>query len=419
MLALVDCNSFYASCERVFDPSLAKKPVVVLSNNDGCIVARSDEAKRLGIKMGEPAFKIASFLKKSQVAVFSSNYTLYGDMSRRVMATLTQFTPELEIYSIDEAFLNLKGIPEDLTSYGQRIKAKVYKDTGMPVSVGIAPTKALAKIANRQAKKKPANRGVLVLDNQEKIKRALQTTLVEEVWGIGRQYGKMLRSRNIQTAWDFVNQPASWVKKKMTIVGWRLQKELAGEAHLELELEEKAKKTICTSRSFGNMLTDYAPLREAVANYANACALKLRRQRTCAGEIMVFINTNTFNPKDAQYAKNALLKLPMATNDSIELVKYALTLLRMIYRPGYRYKKAGVIVSAIVPADEVQVSLFDDIDRAGHKQLMATMDSINDRFGDNTVKLAALGNGKEWRLRQERLSPLYTTRWSDIIKVKV
>ena len=419
MFALVDCNNFYASCERVFRPDLNGKPIVVLSNNDGCIIARSNEAKALGIKMGEPAFKIEAFLEKNAVTVFSSNYALYGDLSYRVMSTLERFTPEIEIYSIDEAFLNLAGILNDLTEYGRLIRETILKNTGMPVSIGIGPTKVLAKAANRCAKKRPENNGVLVLDQKDKIETVLRTFEVGDIWGVGKQHSSLLQSINVKTAWDFIQLNDKWVQKKMTIVGLRIKKELEGISCLGMELIFEAKKAICTSRSFGEFQTDIEPIKEAVATYASQCALKLRKQKTCAKMLMVFIHTNGFNTTDPQYAQNFVYKLPVATNSSIELIKYSLAILELIFQPGYRYKKAGIMVTDIVPEDQVQCSLFDAIDREKHTAIMQAMDKINSRFGHNVVKIVTLGSGGRWKLRQERLSPCYTTRWEDIIQVKV
>ncbi|HHZ20521.1 MAG TPA: Y-family DNA polymerase [Firmicutes bacterium] len=418
MFALVDCNNFYVSCERVFNPALNGQPVVVLSNNDGCIVSRSNEAKALGIKMGQPAFAIADFLAKNKVHVFSSNYVLYGDMSHRVMTTLAEFTPELEIYSIDEAFLNLTGITHDLASYGRQIRQTVLKNTGIQVSIGIAGTKVLAKVANHLAKRVPGYDGVLVLDSPDKIRAALEQTEIEEVWGIGRQYAALLKGIGVKTAWDFGQLTDSWVKKKMSVVGLRIKKELAGISCLELELEPVAKKAICTSRSFGRSQTELAQLREAVATFASQCAYKLRKQRTCAGAIMVFIHTNGYNKNEPQYAQNFSCRLPTATNSSITLIKYALSGLSAIYKEGYKYKKAGVMVLDIVPEDRVQGSLFDCTDYGKHAGIMKVMDEINGKYGRNTVKFAVQGSGVRWKLRQEKLSPSYTTRWEDIIKVR-
>ena len=418
MFALVDCNNFYVSCERVFNPALNGKPVIVLSNNDGCVIARSDEAKQLGVKMGEPAFRIIGFLRKNNVAVFSSNYQLYGDMSGRVMNTLGDFAPELEVYSIDEAFLNLAGLNLPLDAYGREIRETVLHRIGIPVSVGIGPTKVLAKTANHYAKKNPANGGILVLDTLEKIEECLKLFEVDEVWGIGRQYADLLKKHCVNTAWDLRRMPDAWVRKRLTVVGLRVKKELEGISCLPMELITPAKKAICTSRSFGELQTELEPLKEAVATFASKCAYKLRKGKLCARALMVFIHTDGFNPGEPQYARNFVYTLPVATNSSLELIKYALFALRFIYEKGYRYKKAGVIVTAIVPANRVQGSLFDEMDREKHAGVMKVMDRINAKYGQGTLKTAVQGSGERWKLRQEKLSPCYTTRWSDIITVK-
>lgn len=419
MFALVDCNNFYVSCERVFNPDLIGRPVVVLSNNDGCVVARSPEAKALGIKMGEPAFKLETLFRQYRVAVCSSNYQLYGDMSQRVMNTLSQFAPELEVYSIDEAFLNLGGIPVDLESWGRQIRTTVRKHTGIPVSVGVGPTKVLAKIANHYAKKVPENNGVFLLDSREKIEELLAQLEIGEIWGIGRKHAALLNRYGIQTAAEFIRMPDSWVRKHLTIVGLRLKEELQGISCLPLELLSPSKKAICTSRSFGEFQTQLEPLQEAVATFAAKCGYKLRKQKACAGVLMVFLQTNTFNSDEPQYTPNSTITLPVATHSDLELIQYALTALQTIYRPGYRYKKAGVIVSAIVPEEQVQGSLFDTVDRSKHRVLMQTLDQINTRYGLATVKPAVQGGDSGWKLRREKLSPCYTTRWSDIITVRV
>lgn len=419
MFALVDCNNFYVSCERVFRPDLQGRPVVVLSNNDGCIIARSNEAKQLGIKMGEPAFKIADFLAAHQVAVFSSNYALYGDLSHRVMCTLGQFTPELEVYSIDEAFLNLAGLSVEWAEYARTIRTTVGRNIGIPVSIGVAPTKVLAKVANHLAKKNPEQNGVCVLASPEKIAEVLSSFPVEEVWGIGRQYTKLLHKNRVYTAGEFLQLDDGWVRRKMTVVGLRIKKELEGISCLEMELIPPAKKVICTSRSFGQEQSELEPLTETVATYAARCAEKLRRQRSCAGMMMVFLHTNSFKEHEPQYAKNLVYKLPVPTNSTIELIRYASAGLRMIYKKGYRYKKAGVIVMEIVPEDRIQGSLFDRVDREKQAVVMRKIDEINAKYGRDTLKVAAQGSGEKWKLRQEKLSPCYTTRWEDIIKVRV
>lgn len=419
MFALVDCNNFYVSCERVFNPGLNGKPVVVLSNNDGCIISRSNEAKQLGIKMAAPAFQMSELLERNQVAVFSSNYALYGDLSHRVMCTLGQFTPELEIYSIDEAFLNFTGMPVDLEEYARRIRRTVLKNVGIPVSVGVGPTKVLAKLANHNAKKIPDNQGICILDNPNKIEEALKLFDICEVWGIGRQYTNLLLSLGVKTAWDFTQMYDDWVRKKMTIVGLRVKKELEGISCLEMELVPSPKKAICTSRSFGEAQTELEPIQEAVATFAARCAQKLRQQKSCAGALMVFIHTNGFKKDEPQYEKNFVCKLPVETNSTIELIKYTTHALKAIYQPGFRYKKAGVLVLDIVPENQVQGSLFDNVDRDKYHEVMATIDQINQKYGRDTLKIATQGSGQKWKLRQEKLSPCYTTRWSDIIEVKV
>jgi DNA polymerase V len=419
MYALVDANNFYVSCERVFRPDLHDKPVVVLSNNDGCIVSRSNEAKALGIKMAEPAFKIDNLLQKNHVIMFSSNYALYGDLSHRVMCILGQFTPELEPYSIDEAFLNFAGLPVDWEEYAQRIRATVLKNVGIPVSIGVATTKVLAKAANHIAKKSPEYQGIHVLDSQEKIQTALQEFDVIEVWGIGRQYANLLKSLNVKTAWDFIQMSDAWVRKKMTVVGLRVKKELEGISCLELELIPATKKAICTSRSFGEAQTALEPIQEAVATYTARCAEKLRRQQSCAGMLMVFIHTNGFKENEPQYEKNFVCKLPVETNSTMELTRYSLAALQTIYKEGYRYKKAGVIVFDIVSENLVQGALFDNVNRPKHDKIMKTLDRINGKFGRDALKLAVQGSGQRWKLRQEKLSPFYTTKWEDIITVRV
>jgi len=419
MFALVDCNNFYVSCERLFNPILNGKPIVVLSNNDGCIIARSNEAKALGIKMGAPAFQMADFLHQNQVAVYSSNYALYGDLSHRVMSTLGQFAPEIEIYSIDEAFLNLTGLPVQLEDYAQKVRKAVLKNIGIPVSVGIGPTKVLAKTANYYAKKVLKNQGIYVLDSPVKIKEALKLFAIDEVWGIGRQYSKLLKSLDIKTAWDFTQLQDGWVKKRMTVVGLRVKKELEGVSCLEMELIRAAKKVICTSRSFGESQTELEPIREAVATYTARCGAKLRKEHSCAGALMVFIHTNGFKANEPQYERNFVCKLPVATNSTMELTRYALFALEAIYRKGYRYKKAGVLALDIVPEDQIQGALFDRVDRDKHAAVMKTLDAINSKYGRDTLKIAAQGSGDKWKLRQEKLSPSYTTNWKDIIKIRV
>ena len=418
MYALVDCNNFYVSCERVFNPSLIAKPVIVLSNNDGCVVARSNEAKALGIRMAQPAFEIKDIINHYNVSVFSSNYALYGDMSRRVMNILAEYAPSIEIYSIDEAFIPLEGFEYiNIPEFARTISRAAKMGTGIPVSVGIGATKTLAKVANHYAKKLPANKGIYIITS-DNIKESLQNFPVGDVWGIGRQYSKMLSKFEINTALDFVSTDPQWVRKAMSVVGLRTQEELKGIECIGIENKVPAKKNICTSRSFGQMINEFQPLAEAVANFASRCALKLRKQRSCANVLMVFIHTNMHRKDLSQYATNRVITLPVASSDTFELVEYAITALRTIYKEDFYYKKAGVIVSGIVPDHAIQTSLFDQCDRSKQQSVIAVMDSINERYGSDKVKLAVLGNKRKWKLRQEQLSPSYTTHWDDIITIK-
>ncbi len=383
------------------------------------MIARSAEAKAIGIPMGAPAFKIKDIVEKNNVILFSSNYMNYGDLSSRVMSTLRKFAVEMEIYSIDEAFLNLAGLLVELEDYAQTIQKTTLKNVGIPVSVGVGPTKVLAKVANHIAKKVSEKQGICVLNTQDKIQEALMKLEIESVWGIGQQYANLLKSVNVKTAWDFTQMCDDWVRKRMTVVGLRVKKELEGISCLEMELVPQAKKMICTSRSFGESQTELEPIQEAVATFAARCASKLRKQRSCAGRLMVFIHTNGFKPDEPQYEKKFVCKLPVETNSTMEITRYALAALNAIYIKGYRYKKAGVVLFDIVPETSIQGSLFDNVNRPKHDQIMKTLDQINSKYGRDTLKLAVQGSGKKWGLRQEKLSPCYTTRWEDILTIKV
>lgn len=413
MFGLMDCNNFYASCERVFNPSLNGRPVIVLSNNDGCVIARSNEAKALGIKMGSPAFQIRELIETNGVNVFSSNYTLYGDMSSRVMTVLAAFAPEIEIYSIDEAFIDLSGIP-DLRKTGENIVSKVSGSTGIPVSLGVAPTKTLAKIANKFAKKYPAYHRVCVIDTEEKRIKALGMTAISDVWGVGGRTAGKLVNQGVKTAFDFTQLPVSWVRKNMTVTGERTWKELHGESCISMESVPPERKQICTSRSFGTLLSDLDTISEAVATYAASCASKLRRQKGYAVSLMVFIHTNNFREDLPQYWRNVAVRPPVPTSDTTEIVGYALSGLRSIFIPGYQYKKAGVIITEITRT--VQANLFDPVDREKQEKLMKTLDRINGENG-NLVRLAVQGNGRGWKLKQEQLSGRYTTDINEILTI--
>jgi DNA polymerase V len=420
MFALVDCNNFYASCERVFDPRLERRPIVVLSNNDGCVIARSNEAKALGIAMGEPAFKKEDVYAKHNVAVFSSNFALYGDMSQRVMRTLAQHSAAMEIYSIDEAFLDCSGLTADgLDRFGSQLRKTVKQWTGIPVSIGVAPTKTLAKVANHIAKRLPDNSGVCVLEKEETIEYCLKKLPVEKLWGVGRRYALFLRSWGINTAWDLRRMPEGWVKENMTVVGLRLQKELKGEPCIPMEHNPQKKKEICTSRSFGTMVTELDELKQAVSMYATRCAEKLRTQNSCTNLVNVFLHTNPFRPDLPQYKNVRLVRLPVASNSTLTIVQSALRGLESIYMKGYQYKKAGVIVSGLVPSNTIQYNVFHSTDEDRHMRLMTAMDKVNDREGRDVLRVAEQGFTRRWTLRQERLSPCYTTRWADFMTIAV
>lgn len=419
MFGLVDCNNFYASCERVFNPYWNGKPVVVLSNNDGCVIARSNEVKKLGIKMGIPAYQIKTEIEQYGIGVFSSNYSLYGDMSNRVMTILSSFVENMEIYSIDEAFLDLTGFEYfDLKEYGQKIVNTTTKGTGIPVSLGIAPTKTLAKVANKFAKKIPGYKGVCIIDSDDKRIKALKLTEIADIWGIGRKHCKLLTQYNVKTAYDFTQLPVGWVRQKMTITGERMWKELNGISCIDMEYAPPAKKTICTSRAFGQTVTDLEGLKESVSSYAAICAEKLRKQKSCALSLMVFIHTNNFRENLPQYFQNSIVKFPVATNSTMEIVKYAMTALKHIYKKGYQFKKAGVIITEIVPDSAIQTNLFDHVDRDKHSRLMAVVDQLNDGFKRSNLRLAVQEGDRKWRLKQEKLSPCYTTRISDVLHFK-
>lgn len=419
MYALVDCNNFYVSCERVFRPDLNGRPVVVLSNNDGCAIARSNEAKALGIPMGAAAFEYEQLFKTHDVKVFSANFALYGDMSQRVMRLLETLSQDMEVYSIDEAFLKIDGLEADvLQRMASELRKKVLKCTGIPISIGLAPTKALAKIANRIAKKFPSETGnIHLLDTEEKINKALKWTKIGDVWGIGSANERLLKAAGVRNAYDFTRLNDQFVRSNMTIVGLRLKHDLQGAPTLNLD-DVKDKKNIATTRSFENNLTTLQELEERVSTFAVSCAEKLRKQDDTCCSMMVFIHTNGYRSDLPQYSKNILIKLPFASNSAIELSRFALEGLRKIYKPGYHYKKAGVIVLELKPAGELQHKLFENPDPR-HQPLMKALDRINANYGQQKLRLASQAPGRIWRMKQENLSPGYTTKLSDIITVNV
>lgn len=419
MFALVDCNNFYASCERVFRPDLNGKPIVVLSNNDGCVIARSNEAKDLGIPMGAPAFEYEKTFQQHCVQVFSANFALYGDLSNRVMSVLSEYSPNIEIYSIDEAFLELSGFDLfDLQQHGAAMRKKVQKWTGIPISVGIAPTKALAKVANRIAKKFPERtKGVYLMDTEEKIYKALKWLKIGDVWGIGRQHTKRLMALGVKTAYDFTQLPDEWVRKHLSIVGLRLKRDLQGIPTIQMD-EVQPKKNIATTRTFEKNYTEFEQLKERISTFAVSCAEKLRKQKSYCNSLMVFIHTNGHRKDLEQYSRNIVVKLPFPTNSSIELSRFATQALEHIFRKGFHYKKAGVIVQDFTPESSVQYTLFDR-SNGKHAPLMKAIDHLNAMYGEQKVKLASQDQKRVWKMKQEKLSPRYTTKLSDIIQINV
>ena len=422
MFGLVDCNNFYCSCERVFNPALRSSPVVVLSNNDGCIIARSNEAKALGIGMGEPFYKLRNFLERNNVAVFSSNYTLYGDMSRRVMMLLDGFVPSVTQYSIDEAFVDLSGFGEGeaLRRYGRRMVEAVGRGTGIPVTLGIAPTKTLAKVAAKYGKRFKGYRGVCLIDTEDKRVKALKGLPVADVWGVGRHMAQKLEYYGVRSAWDFTQRSESWVRRVMTVTGVRTWRELKGESCIDIN-ELPQKKSICTSRSFpDNGISEIGLLEEAVANFAASCSQKLRRQSSCCRAVTVFAYTIRFRTDTPRMFINRTMSLAVPTNDMRELVSTAVGILRSQWNGDatFFYKKAGVIVWDICRDNAVQADLFDPVDRERQARLAAAIDAVNRKNGYNMVKVAVQGTDKRWRMKHEHASKRYTTNLDDIIKVK-
>jgi DNA polymerase V len=419
MFALVDCNNFYASCQRVFEPHLIGKPVVILSNNDGCVIARSNEAKALGIPMGAPAFQFDALFKKNQVQVYSSNYALYGDMSSRVMNILSTFTPEIEVYSIDEAFLKFKGFElYNLEEYGIKMQRTVTKGTGIPVSIGFAPTKALAKVANKIAKKFPERtKSVYVIDSEEKRIKALKWTKIGDVWGIGRRYAKRLESLQIKTAYAFTLLSDDWVRKEMSVVGLRLKHELEGKPTLDLE-EPSNKKAIATTRSFEKTYTTFDQVSERVATFTAHCAEKIRKQQSQCNLVMVFVKTNRFSPNAPQYSRSIVIKTDYPTDSTIDLNHYAQIGLKAIFKEGYQYKKAGVICMGLTPNSTVQLSLFTTTNPK-HQPLMRVIDQLNHSVGKTIVRFATQSIGRQWKMKQEKLSQRYTTNIKEVVEIQL
>lgn len=416
MYALIDCNNFYASCERVFNPSLNHLPVAVLSNNDGCVIARSNEAKAY-VPMGAPAHKYAQIFKQHGVHVFSSNYALYGDLSNRIMTIIENFCPHIEVYSIDEAFIELKGFEKyDVEQHCKKLKQEVWQCVGVPISIGIAPTKALSKIANKIAKKYAAKtEGVYYMKNETLRIKALRWTAIEDVWGIGKSIATKLKNKGIYNAYEFTLLPTAYVQQQFTIVGLRLHQDLNGKPTLHLE-EVKNRKAIATTRSLKHLTDDYEVLRERIATFATTCGEKLRKEKGLCNVVYVFLQTNKLRTDLPQHSGSICMQLAYPSNSALTIAKQAIKALKLIYKPHYKYKKLGVILMGIIPDDNRQLNLFNN-ENPKHLALMKAMDAANQKYGD-ILQIAAQDLGKKWKMKQEKLSPCYTTKWEDIITVK-
>ena len=418
-IALVDCNSFYVSCERLFNPSIAKKPVVVLSSNDGCVISRSTEAKVLGIKMGEPYFKVKKIVKENDVKIFSTNFALYGDISRRVMKTLRQFSPQIEIYSIDEAFLNLSSIKdENLLEYGNKIRETILKWTGIPTSIGIAPTKTLSKAANLIAKKEKS--GVINFINLKQVDQFLAKIEINDVWGVGQQLTKLYIKNGINTALQLKNTSNSWIKKNTNVFGSRTAMELKGIPCTPLEINEEKRKNCCVSRSFGKKVAKIEELQESITTHCLNAAEKIRADNQTTKKITVFIRTSPFQKNENYYANKKDIDLPIRTNDSIELVKQALIALNYIYKEGYKYQKAGIVLSGLKNVDIYKTNLFSVINNEEkRKKLMKAMDYTNTKYGRNALSIAQAGLKKRWNIKKQHSSKIDTASFDLLPIVRV
>lgn len=419
MIALVDVDSMYASCEESWNPALKGKPVVVLSNNDGCVVARSAAAKKLGVKMGQPLFELKELQEKSGLICYSSNYVLYGSLSARIMKILARFVERVEVYSIDEAFLDLKGyetIYPDFRALGLLIKKTIRQWTRLPVSIGIAPTFALAKVAVHKAKHEPEQGGVVLMDDQDHIESILSDFPVDELWGIGPNYTKLLHDHDIQTALQFRNIHDVWIQKHMTVNGLRLAYELRGKPCRMVEVEPARRKSVGTSPSFGKVIGDLESMKQALSHYVVRLVEKLRKQHLAAGAMTIFVHTNPFRKSDRQYYKSRSFALPIATNLIPELLYHAHLALDSVYKPGYNYQKVGIILSALSPESHQATDLFEGELDPRLLKLANVMDKVNKRYGRSRLRFAIQDYKTEWGQNQKWMSPCYTTRWTDILQ---
>ena len=416
VFALIDCNAFYVSCERVFNPKLNNRPVVALSNNDGCIISRSKEAKALGIKMGVPLFKVKDIVEKEKVVVFSSNYTLYADMSRRVMNIISSSSPYTEIYSIDEAFVELSSLPIDYESYAHQLRQTILQHTGIPVSIGIASTKTLAKVANHKAKKDDSLNGVCSLVNYNNIDQILELTEVGDVWGVGRRLSKKLINHGIHNAKLLKNCSDSWIRKMMSVNGLKTITELRGISFIPLEEYSMTRKSCCTTRSFGKLLTNLEDIEQAVTTFARRAAERIRSESLAASCVSVFVRTNPFDKKSAYYSNGASRTLSHPTHDSITIIETALLLTKRIFKNNYQYKKAGVLLSGLCDESEIQETLFEK-NYNQNSDLMSAIDAINYRYGRDTLQMASECKVGNWKQKRENCTRNYTTQIDRLLLV--
>ena len=415
-IALIDCNSFYVSCERLFNPKIQKIPVVVLSNNDGCVISRSTEAKRIGIKMGEPYFKVKELVKRNNVQIFSSNYALYGDLSRRVMKVLKGFSDKIEIYSIDEAFIDLTHIKNELAEeYGKKIRERVLKWTGIPTSVGISNTKTLSKVANHVAKKNKA--GVVYL--KDNVDEVLKNFNISDVWGVGKQLSKLYLKNGIDNALKLKNISNSWVKKSTNVLGAKTVMELRGIPCIQLDTEEAKRKSCCVSRSFGKKVESLEKLKESITTHCLNAAEKIRNDKQTTRSITVFIRTSPFDKNKKYYSNSLTIDLPIATNNSLELVKTAIEALKRIYKYGYFYQKAGVILSKLNEAGKKELNLLTPILEKKSQKLMKAMDLTNSKYGRNVISVAQAGINNSWKMRREHSSKIDTASFDSLPKISI
>ncbi len=418
MFALIDCNNFYASCERVFNPNLQGKPIAILSNNDGCVISMSDEAKKLQLPFGAPIFKWDAFCKANNITVLSSNYPLYGDMSSRVMNILADFSPDVEVYSIDESFLKLDGFENyDLAEYATKMRSRILKWTGIPTCVGIAPTKALTKVANKIARSNlKQSKGICIIDSEENRIKALKWTKIGNVWGIGSRLKKRLQAKGCVTAYDFTKLPSDLVLKEFSIVEWRLQKDLQGISKIPLEAVS-SKKMIATTRSFEFTYSDIENIKERISTFAASCAEKLRNQESSCHMLIVQLSSDRHKKEMQQHSESTTVVFSYPTDSTLTISNAAVTAVKSIFKSGVKYKRAGVIVTGLVPNDNFQLNLFSS-ENPKHKPLMSAIDKLNKKFKSDKIKLGNQDLNRTWKMRQERLSSKFTTNINEIIIVK-